>query len=140
WMILARQVGQKPSDHAFLVVRGYDHTKPKRGRRWSGPPVAPSPEGGDRVVADEGEQGCLRKQEENPYHARSRLEPDHGFPRHRPATRIRCRRPGDAARDREARPHNQWARRPRPDRKSTRLNSSHVKISYAVFCLKKKKK
>src|SRR5215510_15844681 len=36
-------------------------------------------------------------------------------------------------------------RRPRPgpgsvpDRKSTRLNSSHVAISYAVFCLKKKK-
>src|SRR5690606_41694588 len=28
----------------------------------------------------------------------------------------------------------------RGDRKSTRLNSSHVKISYAVFCLKKKKK
>src|SRR5215475_15519742 len=28
----------------------------------------------------------------------------------------------------------------RKDRKSTRLNSSHVKISYAVFCLKKKKK
>src|SRR5690606_40722847 len=27
----------------------------------------------------------------------------------------------------------------RTDRKSTRLNSSHVKISYAVFCLKKKK-
>src|SRR5207253_6992972 len=26
-----------------------------------------------------------------------------------------------------------------PDRKSTRLNSSHVAISYAVFCLKKKK-
>src|SRR5690606_41454805 len=37
-------------------------------------------------------------------------------------------------------------RHPRPrgdeaqDRKSTRLNSSHVKISYAVFCLKKKKR
>src|SRR5205807_9659255 len=38
-------------------------------------------------------------------------------------------------------------RRPRPsvpfeeaDRKSTRLNSSHLVISYAVFCLKKKKK
>src|SRR5690606_42153002 len=29
---------------------------------------------------------------------------------------------------------------PSTDRKSTRLNSSHVKISYAVFCLKKKKK
>src|SRR5690606_41828529 len=30
--------------------------------------------------------------------------------------------------------------KPAGDRKSTRLNSSHVKISYAVFCLKKKKK
>src|SRR5438874_10578844 len=30
---------------------------------------------------------------------------------------------------------NDWER----DRKSTRLNSSHVEISYAVFCLKKKK-
>src|SRR6266498_4445867 len=29
---------------------------------------------------------------------------------------------------------------PARDRKSTRLNSSHVRISYAVFCLKKKKK
>src|SRR3712207_7091463 len=38
-----------------------------------------------------------------------------------------------------------WARVSRPstrrgDRKSTRLNSSHANISYAVFCLKKKKK
>src|SRR6266496_145810 len=31
-------------------------------------------------------------------------------------------------------------RRAGGDRKSTRLNSSHVEISYAVFCLKKKKK
>src|SRR3712207_8968316 len=30
--------------------------------------------------------------------------------------------------------------RPPGDRKSTRLNSSHANISYAVFCLKKKKK
>src|SRR5690349_1256521 len=30
--------------------------------------------------------------------------------------------------------------KPETDRKSTRLNSSHVEISYAVFCLKKKKK
>src|SRR5438067_5911153 len=36
------------------------------------------------------------------------------------------------------RPGSGW-RRSR-DRKSTRLNSSHVSISYAVFCLKKKKK
>src|SRR5207253_9469606 len=39
-----------------------------------------------------------------------------------------------------------WFRKPAPplqettDRKSTRLNSSHVAISYAVFCLKKKNK
>src|SRR5438477_5845959 len=32
------------------------------------------------------------------------------------------------------------ARRGGRDRKSTRLNSSHMSISYAVFCLKKKKK
>src|SRR5690606_42013096 len=32
---------------------------------------------------------------------------------------------------------NEWNASER-DRKSTRLNSSHVKISYAVFCLKKK--
>src|SRR5256885_13169894 len=32
------------------------------------------------------------------------------------------------------------ARSPDGDRKSTRLNSSHLVISYAVFCLKKKKK
>src|SRR5256885_6301624 len=32
------------------------------------------------------------------------------------------------------------ASRRRADRKSTRLNSSHLVISYAVFCLKKKKK
>src|SRR5256885_6268663 len=33
-----------------------------------------------------------------------------------------------------------WPRRQLEDRKSTRLNSSHLVISYAVFCLKKKKK
>src|SRR5215469_18081611 len=33
-----------------------------------------------------------------------------------------------------------WPSPSPPDRKSTRLNSSHVEISYAVFCLKKKKK
>src|SRR5215813_15282960 len=45
-----------------------------------------------------------------------------------------------AARPTRARP---GCRRPAGgsrDRKSTRLNSSHVRISYAVFCLKKKKK
>src|SRR5690242_21486227 len=42
-----------------------------------------------------------------------------------------------------ARPRPRGGRRngaSRQDRKSTRLNSSHMSISYAVFCLKKKKK
>src|SRR5436309_9656578 len=43
----------------------------------------------------------------------------------------------DFAGDRARRRSEQKERRIR-DRKSTRLNSSHVKISYAVFCLKKK--
>src|SRR5947207_10664468 len=38
------------------------------------------------------------------------------------------------------RPRRQTPRAKRRDRKSTRLNSSHTVISYAVFCLKKKKK
>src|SRR2546426_8423470 len=43
-----------------------------------------------------------------------------------------------AVRDGEGRGHGQRLHLPR-DRKSTRLNSSHLVISYAVFCLKKKK-
>src|SRR5207249_11710886 len=39
----------------------------------------------------------------------------------------------------EHRPDLRGRRAGRADRKSTRLNSSHVSISYAVFCLKKKK-
>src|SRR5437868_11137769 len=52
-----------------------------------------------------------------------------------------CARPRHRARGARSR----GAERPQPrdaggeDRKSTRLNSSHVSISYAVFCLKKKK-
>src|SRR2546422_1746501 len=49
--------------------------------------------------------------------------------------------PADPGTDRQAvaRGGAAWARH-RLDRKSTRLNSSHGYISYAVFCLKKKKK
>src|SRR6267378_4462817 len=45
---------------------------------------------------------------------------------------------GGAGAARARRPHRLGEPSPR-DRKSTRLNSSHVEISYAVFCLKKKK-
>src|SRR5256885_12535044 len=50
------------------------------------------------------------------------------------------RRPGSAAARSSAAPRHGRVRRPQAgDRKSTRLNSSHLVISYAVFCLKKKK-
>src|SRR5260221_5140697 len=51
------------------------------------------------------------------------------------------RRPrrGDRARLECARPRRRRRRARGEDRKSTRLNSSHTVISYAVFCLKKKK-
>src|SRR5256886_12749389 len=41
---------------------------------------------------------------------------------------------------RESNPLDSIEKFPSADRKSTRLNSSHSQISYAVFCLKKKKK
>src|SRR5947209_12583091 len=45
--------------------------------------------------------------------------------------------PGGIPETHEWNPEESWFT---PDRKSTRLNSSHANISYAVFCLKKKKK
>src|SRR5688572_31964951 len=51
----------------------------------------------------------------------------------------RVRRDGEASRDERARSTEPPVHSVR-DRKSTRLNSSHSQISYAVFCLKKKKK
>src|SRR5207253_3690712 len=63
-------------------------------------------------------------------------EPAHHQHRGQPEYRVECK--GENYRPRE-RPH--LAAHPFDrDRKSTRLNSSHVAISYAVFCLKKKKK
>src|SRR5437899_8721341 len=56
---------------------------------------------------------------------------------------LRTRRYGDVlgpVQHRHGRRASARARPARPDRKSTRLNSSHLGISYAVFCLKKKKK
>src|SRR5699024_12732084 len=62
---------------------------------------------------------------------------------------VPCRRPGERCTHRDGRRHLAAAAAGaalcavapsvgRRDRKSTRLNSSHVSISYAVFCLKKK--
>src|SRR2546430_6430631 len=54
-----------------------------------------------------------------------------------PAHRTASRAPPSPARSLRARGRGRAGAR---DRKSTRLNSSHSQISYAVFCLKKKKK
>src|SRR2546427_4035360 len=70
-----------------------------------------------------------------------------GRPRHGRDLRRADRRPPQGAASEHRRPAARArgglrvgdARGPR-DRKSTRLNSSHSQISYAVFCLKKKKK
>src|SRR5690606_39407720 len=57
--------------------------------------------------------------------------------RHRAGGRLRdCKAPAE---NRDNRDNRGYLRTLVQDRKSTRLNSSHVKISYAVFCLKKKK-
>src|SRR5690606_40272808 len=57
-------------------------------------------------------------------------------PRRRRGQQRHCQRGGDGRQRESHRVHSIGLR----DRKSTRLNSSHVKTSYAVFCLKKKEK
>src|SRR5205814_6594153 len=80
-----------------------------------------APGGGRRRGPGEGRDGPGRR----PVHrgaAAREATPDGRRPHHR------APRPGRRRQDEG------------PDRKSTRLNSSHLGISYAVFCLKKKKK
>src|SRR5206468_13044189 len=60
-----------------------------------------------------------------------------GCLRRRSRSRATLSTTGCASSSRPTAPHPSSAS---PDRKSTRLNSSHDQISYAVFCLKKKKK
>src|SRR3712207_8325932 len=61
-----------------------------------------------------------------------------GHARHRPRRPVRGVTPGTGRLDETAR-HAAPLALGQEDRKSTRLNSSHANISYAVFCLKKKK-
>src|SRR5256885_11432759 len=71
---------------------------------------------------------------------RSTLFPYTTLFRSHPRPELRGRRPGHQ-RQRRLDHHlgGRVAQGSQPDRKSTRLNSSHLVISYAVFCLKKKK-
>src|SRR5690606_42108078 len=69
------------------------------------------------------------------------LHPGRGELHHPPAGRAAtAAAPYDVSRATPLAAHASRPATPHPDRKSTRLNSSHVKISYAVFCLKKKNK
>src|SRR3712207_8446518 len=82
-------------------------------------PIYLEPAGHDRggAAGQEGRRGGPGEQALGQDDARAGLEGRHGLLR-------------------EGEPHPV----PGEDRKSTRLNSSHANISYAVFCLKKKKK
>src|SRR2546430_6696798 len=82
-----------------------------------------------RPVAGGAQAGRGRRIPEGP--PRDRLSPDR---ERRAALHTNRQRP-----EASHRPEGAAVRR-RRDRKSTRLNSSHSQISYAVFCLKKKKK
>src|SRR2546426_7437393 len=84
-----------------------------------------------------------------PYTTLFRSPPDEGFEGRRDADQthghIRLPQRRRLVRDQQPDTTEQRARRRfhvvvGQDRKSTRLNSSHLVISYAVFCLKKKKK
>src|SRR5687768_18004741 len=70
----------------------------------------------------------------------NRTPREHGGPG-RPPDRDRADRrgPGRVVQEPSLRVHDPDAELEAEDRKSTRLNSSHGYISYAVFCLKKKK-
>src|SRR5205807_7921964 len=117
--------------------------------------VAKIPDGGVERVgrANSAQVFFERGMEEGPMRAGIGGQKNGSGAAHDPANFFR----GSGARDQI---HNDIARLPRPgsaaiarefdharmagfsgeDRKSTRLNSSHLVISYAVFCLKKKKK
>src|SRR5690606_40149203 len=132
-------------------------------RRYRGPRQGPCPSGRDRGGLEPSPrtpQGpATRSNHENggtPSWACRRISPSPHRPRHGPVTRPAgrhtawpphrpagrdtarpWRRRTTPARTRPRRSHVVVRRLAREDRKSTRLNSSHVKISYAVFCLKK---
>src|SRR2546426_8671249 len=113
------------------------HARMRRQIRIRPPPLPPTPP-----------PGLLSKESRGHTPGRALCPYSQGFPRELPGPRDNS--PGvalpvpDRGRSPDLPPS--WRRPPgskaphrAPDRKSTRLNSSHLVISYAVFCLKKKK-
>src|SRR2546430_6107838 len=74
----------------------------------------------------------------HPVHDERRIEHAKADPEHADAQEVRDELPGRRLGEPEPE-HRLDKHAHRGDRKSTRLNSSHSQISYAVFCLKKKK-
>src|SRR2546428_7917589 len=106
------------AEPAARPARRPGRPRPRIGRRLGGA----APRGPAAPPADGGEPG-----------ARAALP---AWPAQDPRGERRAAEPRAPPRDRE----QLLSDRARTDRKSTRLNSSHDQISYAVFCLKKKKK
>src|SRR5207249_9255326 len=75
-----------------------------------------------------------------PYTTLFRSQTPAANPQQPPAAKARAASPAGAQKAPAAKTGPATKPRTQRDRKSTRLNSSHVSISYAVFCLKKKKK
>src|SRR5437773_3804503 len=99
-------------------------TKDVEGRVW---PRAPALSDEPANTEDDAGDHQPPEQEHDQHHSHAPHTPDHRM--HAPVPLVIT-----LLRPRTDR------RKPRRDRKSTRLNSSHITISYAVFCLKKKKK
>src|SRR3712207_8780551 len=73
------------------------------------------------------------------FRSRPRGAPALAAPVQRPGRRDAVEHRGVVHAERDSRPAHRTGLLRGRDRKSTRLNSSHANISYAVFCLKKKK-
>src|SRR5690606_18901564 len=134
-----RQTHEQRRPHKAADGTGYRLTGGKPGRK--GPSTHPAAHKKSRGVGGP----CTAYRERGPREpVRSLAQQDEGSPcgekkgqPHNTGQGARLRDPQAACPRREQPPPL-----PQPkaeDRKSTRLNSSHVKISYAVFCLKKKK-
>src|SRR5262245_49061118 len=105
---------------------------PRRGRRFQRYPFLPeSPRQTGRAL--DGRCGVRRRAGSAGHLGRAAADPCHPRPQDPPQERARSAGADPLRAAHAGHPGD------RPDRKSTRLNSSHLGISYAVFCLKKKK-
>src|SRR5690606_25628187 len=124
------------------------HTRQRTGSRpcqpcrtvWSGwPPTSSTRSATAAQPSTAAPAPCLPIRGIPRHGFRSRWHREFGRDQEEPLTcLLKLRFSGDLERERAAHRVLHRERHPHGDRKSTRLNSSHVKISYAVFCLKKK--